>query len=81
MSGAKIPGTEKMGLKGRRAFGSSMALMNPCSPVFRTVRKAPEVREGGGRVSGLLYLQSFQIAGLVPLKENKFFFSFFSKRF
>ena len=38
------------------------------------VRKAPEVREGGGRVSGTLYLQSFQIAGLVPPKENNFFF-------
>lgn len=40
---AKIPGTEKMGLKGRRAFGSSMALMNPCSPVFRTVRKVQKL--------------------------------------
>jgi len=70
-----------MGLKGRRAFGSSIALMNPCSPTFRTVRKAPEAREGGGQVSGLLYLQSFQIAGPVPLKENQFFSSFISKRF
>ena len=75
-----MPGTGKMGLKGRREAGSSSALMSPCSPMFRMVRKAPEVREGGGRVSGMLYLQSFQIAGLVPPKENKFFFSF-SKRF
>lgn len=61
--GAKIPGTEKVGIKGKRAYGSRMALMNPCSHGFRTSEESSRSQKGEVEsVSHKLYLCTYKVS-------------------